>query len=313
VGCTGGTPAPAPAASAQARPAELVTDADGRRDAGVDAATTLAADVAARTESVRAHYGAATRVEVVGGTFVLAEVGLPSPLFDQARALVARALPPLFDGRFSRYPDAAVTVLCFGSGDAYRGYHREHFGERTTVDWGVYRRGARELAVDLSRGAVFLPTLTHEMVHPLLQGDFPDAPLWLDEGIASLFEAPTFGADGSIHGQARNWRHDALLAGLASPADRADLRLDALFGMSPRDFKGDPKRNGDARAGHLEALNYALARSVCAWLDAQGKLWPFYRAWRDGVAADANGERAFASVMGAAPRSMNETWLRWAR
>jgi len=50
-----------------------------------------------------------------------------------------------------------------------------------------------------------------------------------------------------------------------------------------RTFRGDPERAGKELAAHAESLHYALARSVCAWLDEQGKLWAFYRAWRDGV------------------------------
>ena len=83
--------------------------------------------------------------------------------------------------------------------------------------------------------------------------------------------------------------------------------------MAPRDFKGDPKHNGNARAAEIESWHYALVRSVCAWLDEQGKLWPFYHAWRDGYATDETGEKAFARVMGAAPKELNAKWGRWAR
>jgi hypothetical protein len=37
-------------------------------------------------------------------------------------------------------------------------------------------------------------TLTHEIVHPMLEADFPGAPEWLEEGIASPFEAPVLAA-----------------------------------------------------------------------------------------------------------------------
>jgi len=35
-----------------------------------------------------------------------------------------------------------------------------------------------------------LGTLTHELIHPIVETDFPRAPTWINEGIASLFEAP---------------------------------------------------------------------------------------------------------------------------
>ena len=50
------------------------------------------------------------------------------------------------------------------------------------------------------------------------------------------------------------------------------------------------------------------AGPVAAWLDEQGKLWAFSRAWRDGVADDPTGEKAFERVMGATPAAMNAAW-----
>jgi hypothetical protein len=91
------------------------------------------------------------------------------------------------------------------------------------------------------------------------------------------------------------------------------MRLDALFGMSRRAFLGKGGGVSGDEAARIEGLHYALARSVCAWLDGQGKLWAFYRAWRDGWAEDATGEKAFAWVTGGTPREMNGKWLAWAR
>ncbi len=42
-----------------------------------------------------------------------------------------------------------------------------------------------------------------------------------------------------------------------------------------------------------------------------GKLWPWYRAWRDGVAADPTGERAWAAVVGGAPAQATSRWRAW--
>ena len=42
----------------------------------------------------------------------------------------------------------------------------------------------------LVRGYPWADTITHELVHPIVESDFPRAPTWIDEGLASLFEAP---------------------------------------------------------------------------------------------------------------------------
>jgi hypothetical protein len=139
------------------------------------------------------------------------------------------------------------------------------------------------------------------MVHPLLEADFPGAPTWIDEGIASLFEAPLLPRPGEIHG-AKNWRLPRLRAAVASPRDREGARLDALFGMSDERFRDDD-----------ESLHYAMARYVCQWLDERALLWKFYRAWRDGRADDPTGAKSFEAVVGSTPSDANDTWVSWVR
>src|SRR5947209_18817108 len=67
--------------------------------------------------------------------------------------------------------------------------------------YGFYRPCKRALVVDTGYG---YGTLVHVMVHSYMDGDFPRAPVWLEEGLASLFEAPREEA-GHLRG-ATNWR-----------------------------------------------------------------------------------------------------------
>ena len=280
-------------------------------DTAADTAAARAADLAARRADALTRFGPKTRTRTVADTFILVGASPASPLLDRAAALIARAFPRLMDSRFVLPPEAAVTVLLFDSAPAYAAYCTAHYGEHGADDYGIYRRSTREIVVDLSGGAAFLPTLTHEIVHPIMETDFPHDALWLEEGIASLFEAPVLTDDGAIHGEPRNWRYERLASALASPRERETTRLDALFGMSIRSFQAiDAKGNVDKSA---QRLHYALARSVCAWLDAQGKLWPFYRTWRDHFDEDPTGEHAFQAVMGTTPREANAAWIRWTR
>jgi hypothetical protein len=68
-----------------------------------------------------------------------------------------------------------------------------------------------------------------------------------------------------------------------------------------RQFKGKSEQGStiDERA---RRLNDALARSFTAWLDGQGKLWPFYTTWRSSVTNDPTGRAAFEKVMDARRR-----------
>ena len=98
-------------------------------------------------------------------------------------------------------------------------------------------------------------TLTHEIVHPLVESDFPSAPTWLNEGIASVFEQPQIPRPGEIHG-GKNWRWPRLKKALTTPAEKDKARLDHYFGMKDDTFRGDD-----------EDLNYAAARYICQWMD----------------------------------------------
>jgi hypothetical protein len=211
--------------------------------------------------------------------------------------LVRQALDALYNERFDARP-APVAVYLFPSRAPYEEFCHEHLGIACYSPYGFYRPDVRTIVMNAGPG---IGTLTHEMVHPLVEADFPGAPTWIDEGIASLFEAPVLAAPGEIHG-AKNWRLPRLRAALASPKERDAARLDALFGMT-----NDRFRDAD------EPLHYAMARYACQWLDERGKLWAFYRAWRDGRTTDPTGERAFAAAVGQAPRDANAAWTAWVK
>jgi hypothetical protein len=163
-------PVPLPASVSASAAAPSVTPRAPTPSADLRAG--LVAGVVARERAVKALFGPSTRTQVVDGTFVLAQPGGSSALFDGAAALLQRALPAFFDGRFTTRPREGVTVLLFPTHDGYAAYCRAH-GEAGEQDsFGVYRKRAREIVADGSGGAAYLPTLTHEMVHALVDTDF---------------------------------------------------------------------------------------------------------------------------------------------
>jgi hypothetical protein len=295
-------PAPRPPASASASSALAARDAGAAVDAH-DAS--LARDVEQRTRQARERFGAGSLVEVVDGSFVLVDVPPGGPLYEKAKALLVRAVPAL-QSLFGDDPRAraleAVTVLLFSNGQAFRTYVRTVTADETTP-YGVYLPGPHEIAVDLSLGPEAWKTMTHEVVHVLMDARFPEAREWFREGLASYFEEPVFAPDGSIRGAPKNWRNGALLEALHSPSERENARLERVFGLTHARFV-----EGSARD---VALNYALARSACAWMDAKGKLWPFYRAYREAWSRDESGKGAFTRVMGGTPEEEEKAWRAW--
>lgn len=256
----------------------------------------LAADREARIRDARGAFGAKTPTKTVSDVFVL--VGADAwrgPAFDRSVALVDGAMGAFLRNRFAKKPERAISVYLFPNGATYEGFCKKTYDAPCIAHFGFYEPGKRYMVMNAGLG---LGTLTHELVHPLVEADFPGAPTWLNEGIASVFEAPVIPRPGEIHG-VKNWRHPRLLRALRG-AERTTTRLDALFGMSDATFRGE-----------AEDLHYAMARYVCQWLDARNELWAFYQRWRDDAKDDPTGEKSFAAVVGQTPAEANAAWVTW--
>jgi hypothetical protein len=249
-------------------------------------------------ERARAALGGDTRVAIVASTFVFVDArgfGWNEATFPQDVDFAERALTAMLNGRFSRLPERPVTVYLFPSAFPYDDFCAAQWGGPCETPFGFYSDHDRAIVVDVGRGD---GTITHELAHTLVEADFPDAPTWLNEGVASLFEAPVLPAPGDIHG-VRNWRHAALADGLRAGTN--DLsRMERLFGMGDAEFR-------DRNMG----MRYAVARELCLWLDESDRLWPFYRRFRDGLSDDPTGERAFLAVLGTTPSAAEAAWEAW--
>jgi len=255
----------------------------------------LGAEVAARTEEARRELGRKAGVETVEGVFVLAA---PTGDLNATARLTRSVLSAYFNQRFSRRPERAISVYLFSEPRSYEAYCQQRWREGCISPYGFYRRDERRIVMNIGPG---VGTLTHELVHPIVEADFPRAPEWLNEGIASLFEAFALPGPGQIRG-VKNWRHPRLLRALRTPRERRKVSLPGLFGLDDATF-----RNVD------EDLNYATARYLCQWLDQRGQLWDFYQRFRDHYLEDPTGERAFVAATGKTPARANDEWVRWVK
>src|SRR6185295_18912392 len=127
-----------------------------------------------------------------------------------------------------------------------------------------------------------LGTLVHEIVHPLMHASFPQAPVWLDEGVASLFEQPAE-RDETLVGLV-NWRLPELQRRLR---DRRPPALGDVLAAGRSDF--DDEKLGGAY--------YAVARYLCFYLQEQGKLQGFFRSFRQAQAEDPTGEQSLLGTL----------------
>lgn len=272
----------------------------------------LDADLSRRMGLLRAELGAGVRMFVQDGAllFVASDGGAAVDAYaDQARRALAAYLAP---GRLRSGPERAVTVFVEPGDDAYDRLCRRHLHRPCEAPWGFTLPGAREVFVNAAHGA---GTLLHEMLHPLMADDWSDwdagLPRWLGEGMAALYEQSRFTDGGDLRGE-KNPRLETLLRGLAVGDPAA--RMSSLFGMSDDAFRGAD--DGDAGAYVLER-HEATARYLMLWLQdtraGEGGPWRFYVEWRDALAADPTGARAFARVAGGTPEDTEAEWERWVK
>src|SRR5436190_4827580 len=143
----------------------------------------------------------------VAGPFVIAGDGSPARLGRYRDQTVVAAARALWGTYFKTRPDEPVLILLFESREPYARLAKEWFGDEDVPHYGFFRRNQNVMLMNVGTGT---GTLVHELVHALIQPDFPKVPNWFNEGLASLYEQCAIGRDlRSITGLA-NWRLPAL-------------------------------------------------------------------------------------------------------
>jgi len=125
---------------------------------------------------------------------------------------------------------------------------------------------------DLSLSAVVtgpnVGTLKHELTHLLVRTYFGDAPPWLDEGLAALYEVSR--QEGDFLRGLPNWRGEVL-----QRYWRGEPGIAELLGMNWAQF------DAEHRSMKQQAVNHALARYWILYLQDNDLLEAVYRAIRD--------------------------------
>lgn len=221
-------------------------------------------------------------------------IGAPNWSAKGSVSFVERVLTALFTDRFRKDIERPLPIYLFGDDASYNAYCKARYGNDCISIYGFFSPNDYRLVMNLGLG---IGTLSHELVHPILDTDFPDAPTWINEGIASLYEAPILPKQGEIHG-AKNWRYPQLSAAFFKKKEHTTLPT--LFSLSDAQFRDDD-----------ESLHYAMARYFCQWMDAHGHLWKFYQSWRDDFKNDPTGEKSFRAVTGKSVAEADKEWRVW--
>ena len=196
----------------------------------------------------------------------------------------------LYKDFLKKKPTKPLKVYLFKGEKSYKAYCEDYLNESPGTPFGFYRDSDRSLIMNIATGT---GTLAHELVHPLAAADFEKIPAWFNEGFASLYEQSTTKTDGTIWGLV-NWRLPGLKEGLE------DVELAALMKTTTGKFYG-----------RGSGLRYAAARYLCLYLQEQGKLPEFYRAFRDTFKKDKTGITQLEKVTGRTLADLEADWKKW--
>jgi hypothetical protein len=190
---------------------------------------------------------------------------------------------------FTKRPDKLLEVWLFKNERSFRKGATKFFGDAPDTPYGYYSPDHNALVMNASG----LGTLSHELVHPYMEANFPDVPSWFNEGLASLFEYPGE-RKGHIIGNV-NWR----LPNLKKEIKAKTLpKLSVLLSTTTDEFY-----DADYDA-------YAYARYLMYYLQEQGKLQEFYKTFLADK-KDLTGASALKKVLGEDLETFEPKWRKW--
>ena len=145
----------------------------------------------------------------------------------------------------------------------------------------------------------------HELTHVLMDTDFPNAPQWLQEGLATLHEAVEVGGE-ELDADAGLFESLAIGGSGIVPHRGRELRPVLNWRRSILRLARDEARlpslrrhiNAASFRGPNEALDYAHARYFCLFLHQRGVLSRYYAAFRQRAETDPTGERTLLDLYG---------------
>lgn len=226
----------------------------------------------------REAYGPGFTVVVVP-PFVVIGDGPPDWVRADAGEVVAVAARLLKQRFFPRDPAAIIDVLMLHTEASYDRYAGSFFG-RPGTPYGYYSPCDRAIYASTSLGN---GTLVHEMVHALMEANFPSCPAWFNEGMGSLYEHTDL-ASGDLRGRV-NWRLNKLKRAIELGKT---IPLQSLLETSRGEFY-DERRSG---------LHYAMARYLLFHLQERGLLQTYYHAFVASHEQDPTGARTLKKVLG---------------
>ena len=181
---------------------------------------------------------------------------------------------------FARDPERVLTVWLFKNRRSYLTNAIRLTGEHPGTPFGFYSSRHRALIMNIRTGG---GTLSHEIVHPFMEANFPDCPPWLNEGMGSLYEAVSGDFNKRIWGGV-NWRLPGLQQAIRS---KSVPSFAALLAQNEHQFyMRDP------------GTNYSQSRYLVYYLQTHGLLRTYYHRFYKNRRSDPTGYKTLQKVLG---------------
>jgi len=207
---------------------------------------------------------------------------------------IAKAVSCFHNDYFEKKPDDITTIFLFKDDNTYRYWAKKLYGDDDLSRFGYYKPGKKVMLMNISTGT---GTLVHEMTHALVRYDFPDIPSWFNEGLGSLYERSSL-SNNQIIGYV-NWRLPALQKAIS---DNSYTPISSLV-----------KTNDDEFYGDRSDVNYAQARYLCMYLQENGLLKRFYKAFRDNYRDDNTGKTTLEKITGKSLSELDNNYIEWVK
>ena len=160
---------------------------------------------------------------------------------------------------------------------------------------GIYSARNRTL-ISISFSSVLVHEFTHALHHNDQVAVNQKHPIWLKEGLATLFQSAGFNL------KKGEWKIpvDAGLEVVQKALkEKKAHSLHKLCSMKPKAFMQDAE------------LCYRQVRYVMLYLHRQGKLQQFYKAYKAGYASDQTGVKALEETLGNPLKKIEADWKKW--
>jgi tetratricopeptide (TPR) repeat protein len=204
------------------------------------------------------------------------------------REMLERETDQLLATIFDKPPTYTVLIAIPTPEDADKFFHgQDEVG-------GMYDHTLKQLTARNIGGS-----LRHEFFHVMHFGDMErrnqQHPLWMQEGLASLYEDYELSADGSI----KFLPNDRQIIVKRRAKSGILIKWKELFGLSSKQFMN--------RAQEL----YPQVRSIFEFVADQGKLTEWYRTYVRGFDDDETGVKTFEAVFNKPLSEVEKQWRQW--